>query len=161
MALITGFCPQWTVVCSLVRPFIQQTFTEEQPCAVSVLLQEVVGVVAVAPAVASTVFSAGDLVGQAGTLWTQPRASATWGDLEGGGHGPGKRRPQMAPSLATDASKLTLGPQQGSHPLPSPIKESPQACPGDACGEGGLQDKQAEGRYHPPASGWSLMFTGG
>lgn len=74
MALTTGFCPPWTVVCSFVRPFIQQTFTEEQPCAVSVLLQEVVGGVAVAPAVASTVFSAGDLVGQAGTLWTQPRA---------------------------------------------------------------------------------------
>lgn len=30
---------------------------------------------------ASTVLSAGDLVGQAGTLWTQPRASVTWGDL--------------------------------------------------------------------------------
>lgn len=121
MALTTGFCPPWTVVCSFVRPFIQQTFTEEQPCAVSVLLlQEVVGGVAVAPAVASTVFSAGDLVGQAGTLWTQPRASVTWGDLEGGGHGTGKRRPQMAPSLATDASKLTLGPSREATPTPAP-----------------------------------------
>lgn len=120
MALTTGFCPPWTVVCSFVRPFIQQTFTEEQPCAVSVLLQEVVGGGGGGTCCGQHCVQCWGPGGTSRYFVDSAQSCVTWGDLEGGGHGTGKRRPQMAPSLATDASKLTLGPSREATPTPAP-----------------------------------------